>query len=204
MPSPICCLGFVNICTKRAPQGIAECEHALALDRNLAGAHAMYWAWQVFIGRAEETEAHIASRPCASVRATHSLTLVMQFVGMAKIHLGSRRASGRVASAVDRGQPKLSRRPIFTWAPPSRSLAGLTRRVPQSRPVSRSTRPSLSHALRRFDGRPATTQRYLAECERLFEGLRKAGCRRNEASLKAACGSGCDARRLSTGRSIRA
>ena len=30
------------------------------------------------------------------------------------------------------------------------------------------------------------------------------GCRRDEASLKAACGSGCDARRLSTGRSIRA
>ena len=30
------------------------------------------------------------------------------------------------------------------------------------------------------------------------------GCRRNEASLKAACGSGCDARRLSAGRSIRA
>ena len=30
------------------------------------------------------------------------------------------------------------------------------------------------------------------------------GCRRNEASLKAACWSGCDARRLSTGRSIRA
>jgi hypothetical protein len=30
------------------------------------------------------------------------------------------------------------------------------------------------------------------------------GCRRNEASLKAACGSGCDARRLSTGGSIRA
>jgi hypothetical protein len=29
-------------------------------------------------------------------------------------------------------------------------------------------------------------------------------CRRNEASLKAASGSGCDARRLSTGRSIRA
>ena len=30
------------------------------------------------------------------------------------------------------------------------------------------------------------------------------GCQRNEASLKAACGSGCDARSLSTGRFIRA
>ncbi len=32
-------LGLVEIWTKRAVQGIAECEHALALDRNLASAH---------------------------------------------------------------------------------------------------------------------------------------------------------------------
>jgi tetratricopeptide (TPR) repeat protein len=30
-------LGLVEIFTKRAAEGIAECEHALALDRNLAG-----------------------------------------------------------------------------------------------------------------------------------------------------------------------
>jgi TolB-like protein len=30
------CLGVVDIFTKRAAEGIAECEHALALDRNLA------------------------------------------------------------------------------------------------------------------------------------------------------------------------
>ena len=35
-----CLLGFVQIFTNRAAQGIAECERALALDRNLAGAHA--------------------------------------------------------------------------------------------------------------------------------------------------------------------
>ena len=32
-------LGLVDILTKRAAEGIAECEHALALDRNLAYAH---------------------------------------------------------------------------------------------------------------------------------------------------------------------
>jgi hypothetical protein len=31
-------LGLVEILTKRAAQGIAECEYALALDRNLAAA----------------------------------------------------------------------------------------------------------------------------------------------------------------------
>jgi TolB-like protein/class 3 adenylate cyclase len=33
-------LGLVDIFTKRAAEGIAECEHALGLDRNLASAHA--------------------------------------------------------------------------------------------------------------------------------------------------------------------
>src|SRR5271166_3286993 len=33
-------LGYVEIFTKRAAEGIAECEHALTLDRNLAYAHA--------------------------------------------------------------------------------------------------------------------------------------------------------------------
>ena len=33
-------LGIVQIFTNRAIQGIAECERALALDRNLANAHA--------------------------------------------------------------------------------------------------------------------------------------------------------------------
>ena len=50
-------LGAVLIATSRAHQGIAECERALALDRNLAGAHALIGTAKYFIGRAEETEA---------------------------------------------------------------------------------------------------------------------------------------------------
>jgi TolB-like protein/class 3 adenylate cyclase len=53
-------LGLVEILTKRAVQGIAECEHALELDRNLATAHATIGLGKIFIGRAEETDAHIA------------------------------------------------------------------------------------------------------------------------------------------------
>src|SRR5271166_2030923 len=52
-------LGFVDMMTRRAAEGIAECEHALQLDRNLAGAHFAIGLGKVFIGRAEETEAHI-------------------------------------------------------------------------------------------------------------------------------------------------
>jgi hypothetical protein len=52
-------LGYVEILTKRAPQGIAECERALELDRNLASAHAFIGLGKIFVGRAEETEAHV-------------------------------------------------------------------------------------------------------------------------------------------------
>ena len=48
-------LGYVEILTKRALEGIAECEHALALDRNLADAHAYIGLGKIFAGRAEES-----------------------------------------------------------------------------------------------------------------------------------------------------
>ena len=63
-------LGHVYIYTKRAAQGIAECEHALALDRNLANAHAIIGLGKIFVGRAEETEAHIGEALRLSPRDT--------------------------------------------------------------------------------------------------------------------------------------
>ena len=81
-------LGLVDIFTKRAAEGIAECEHALALDRNLANAHAAIGFGKIFIGRAEETEAHIAEALRLSPRDTMAY-IWMTFAGMAKNHLGS-------------------------------------------------------------------------------------------------------------------
>jgi TolB-like protein/Tfp pilus assembly protein PilF len=48
-------LGFTN----RAAQGIAEYERALALDRNMAAAHALIGQNKLFIGLAAESEAHV-------------------------------------------------------------------------------------------------------------------------------------------------
>src|SRR5208283_2924957 len=50
-------LGIVYMFTRRAAQGIAECEHALELDRNLANAHSSIGNGKIYIGHAEETEA---------------------------------------------------------------------------------------------------------------------------------------------------
>jgi TolB-like protein/class 3 adenylate cyclase len=55
-------LGLTFTLTNRATQGVAECEQALALDRNLADAHAII-GWAKFrLGRATETGSALAQR----------------------------------------------------------------------------------------------------------------------------------------------
>jgi TolB-like protein len=80
-------LGLVDIWTKRAAEGIAKCEHALELDRNLADAHANVGFGKIFIGRAEETEAHIAEALRLSPRDTDAYIWLAR-VGLSKLHLG--------------------------------------------------------------------------------------------------------------------
>jgi TolB-like protein/class 3 adenylate cyclase len=81
-------LGAVQMVTKRAAQGIRECERALALDRNLADAHGMIGCAKVFIGRSEETEAHIQEALRLSPRDTGAFRW-MHWAGLAKLHLGA-------------------------------------------------------------------------------------------------------------------
>jgi tetratricopeptide (TPR) repeat protein len=81
-------LGLVYIFTKRATQGIAECEHALALDRNLANAHFSIGVGKTFIGHAEETEAHIVEALRLSPRDP-TAHVWMNNAGLAKLFLGS-------------------------------------------------------------------------------------------------------------------
>ena len=81
-------LGFVDMLTKRAARGIAECEHALALDRNLAQAHAFIGFGKIFAGRAEETEAHVGEALRLSPRDTMAYVWA-GYVAIAMNHLGS-------------------------------------------------------------------------------------------------------------------
>ena len=80
-------LGLVEILTKRAAAGIAECEHALALDRNLANAHAAIGLGKIFVGRAEETEAHVGEALRLSPRDTLAYNW-MAYAGIANNRLG--------------------------------------------------------------------------------------------------------------------
>jgi TolB-like protein/class 3 adenylate cyclase/Tfp pilus assembly protein PilF len=81
-------LGVVYMFTNRAAQGIQECEQALALDRNLADAHGCIGMAKYFVGRPEETEAHIEAALRLSPRDVYAYRWLL-FVGIAKLQLGA-------------------------------------------------------------------------------------------------------------------
>jgi TolB-like protein len=83
-----CLLGLVQIYSKRATQGIAECERALALDRNLAVAHAQIGFAKYATGRGEETETHVLEALRLSPRDT-AANVWMVWVGNAKSQIGA-------------------------------------------------------------------------------------------------------------------
>ena len=81
------CIGMVLGFTGRAVQSIAELDRALALDRNLAGAHALIGQSKLLIGRGEETEAHVQEALRLSPRDPWVYTFFV-IVGFAKSLLG--------------------------------------------------------------------------------------------------------------------
>jgi TolB-like protein/class 3 adenylate cyclase len=81
-------LGLVDIWTRRATEGIARCEHALELDRNIAQAHSLIGYGKLFVGRAEETEPHIAEALRLSPRDPGAFAW-MSYAGMSKNVPGS-------------------------------------------------------------------------------------------------------------------
>jgi TolB-like protein/class 3 adenylate cyclase len=80
-------LGGVYSGTNRAAQGIAACEHALALDRNLVGAHMQIGVAKMRLGRTEETEGHILEALRLSPRDITAY-FWMSMIGAANCYLG--------------------------------------------------------------------------------------------------------------------
>jgi TolB-like protein len=95
------CLGVVYIYTHRAAQGISEFARALALDRNLAAAHAYIGLAQNFVGRGEEAAAHIEDALRLSPRDT-AVYLWRTFNGSVKVFLAkNEEAAGELRLAIE-------------------------------------------------------------------------------------------------------
>jgi TolB-like protein/class 3 adenylate cyclase/Flp pilus assembly protein TadD len=166
-------LGIVDIFTGRAPQGIAECEHALALDRNLAQAHATIGLGKIYVGRAEETEAHVAEALRLSPRDTLAY-IWMTFAGMAKVRLGG----WEQAVAWCRRAIEANRNHPLTYFTLAVALAQLGRPYEAHSAakggLARNPTFSISRARALWTGY-SDDPTYLAQLEPIFEGMRKAG-----------------------------
>jgi TolB-like protein/class 3 adenylate cyclase len=166
-------LGHVELWTKRTLEGIAEFEHALALDRNFAECHAGIGFAKMFIGRAEETEAHIVEALRLSPRDTGAYSWRTR-AGAAKLQLGAYEQ----AVAWFRGAIEDNRNfPLaFFWL--GAALARLERLDEARSAVKAGLALDPSFAISRARGIWASLNddpAYLAQLEPIFEGLREAG-----------------------------
>jgi TolB-like protein len=166
-------LGHVEILTKRAAEGIAECEHALQLDRNLAFAHFAIGLAKVFMGRAEETEAHVVESLRLSPRDTLAYVW-MSTAGLAKLHLGSyEQAVAWCRRAVEANR---NYSPAHFMLAAALAQLGRLDEAHSAVNAGLALNPAISIARARA-ARTAFTDdpTYLAQLQPIFEGMRKAG-----------------------------
>jgi TolB-like protein len=164
-------LGTVYNMTNRSDQGIAECEQALALDRNMADAHAIIGMAKYYLGRAAETEGHIREAFRLSPRDMFAHRW-MHFVGVGKIQLGAdAEAAGWLRRSIEanRNSPLTH----FTLA----AALGLQGSLDEARTAATAglaLNPGFT--IRRLSAsKPSDNPKFLAGRERLYAGMRLAG-----------------------------
>ena len=164
-------IGFVQISTNRASQGIAECRRALELDRNLAMAHGFIGLAKYFSGQAEETEGHIQEALRLSPRDTN-VNAWMTWAGLAKLGLGAdKEAIERLRHAVEMNR---------NTAPAHFFLAAALARVGALDEARSMAEAGLAldpvYTIRRYrTGASSDNPAYLAQRERTADSMRLAG-----------------------------
>ena len=166
-----CLLGTIKIYTNRADRGIAECERALDLDRNLAAAHGYIGLAKYFLGRSEETEPHVQEALRLSPRDTAAYHW-MTSLGCAKQALGAN------AEAVDWFRRSIESNPNFALA--HFFLAAMLAQLSLQDEARASAATGLvldpTFTISRFRGSAVSDNPvYLKLRHRLVEGMRMAG-----------------------------
>jgi tetratricopeptide (TPR) repeat protein len=166
-------LGIVDIYTKRAAEGVAECEQALALDRNLAHGQAAIGFGKIFVGRPEETEAHVVEAFRLSPRDTQAYVWLL-YTGIAKNLL----ARYKEAVTWFRRAIEANRNYPIAYFQLAAALAHLGRldeahsAVTAGLALNPAFTISRAHSTWTAMGDDPT---YLAQLEPIFDGLRRAG-----------------------------
>jgi tetratricopeptide (TPR) repeat protein len=164
-------MGVTYAQTNRASLGIAECERALALDRNLAGAHTAIGLAKILSGSPEETEAHVNEALRLSPRDNRAHVWV-SFAGIAKFHCGrdgEAVACFRRAIELNRNNPA-----AHFYLAALLALLGRLDEAQSSVQAGLAFNPTFT--LSRFRaGAGSDNQTYLSQRERVCDGMRKAG-----------------------------
>jgi len=164
-------LGVVQMWTDRAALGIAECERALVLDRNLANAHAFIGLAKHFLGRGVETETHINEALRLSPRDIYAFRW-LTYAGFAKLHLN---ADAEAVTRFRRGV-EANRNYSVTHFGLATALALLGARDEARAAVQAGLTLDPGFTIRRFrDNAPSHNPTFLAKRERTYEGMRMAG-----------------------------
>jgi TolB-like protein/Flp pilus assembly protein TadD len=156
----------------RAPdRALREFEFALQLDPNHAGAHGYLGLMKFFLGRAGETQGHVAE----AIRLSPRDPLLFHwhfFIGVADVYLG------RVVRGLANLRKSVEINP--NWAlsqfvlAGALGLAGLLAEAAEVRAVAQRLAPNFSIA--KFRGEVVSdNQVYLAQREHMYNGLRLAG-----------------------------
>jgi TolB-like protein/class 3 adenylate cyclase len=163
-------LGGVQISTKRAAQGIRECERALERDRNLADAHASIGWAKVLISRGAEAEAHIQDAFRFSPRDTGAFRW-MQWAGFTKLVLG---ADAEAVAWLRRSLEANRNYPLAHFhLAAALALLGSLEEARGAARAGLALDPTFT--LRRLRGRMSDDPTYVGGSKRVREGMRMAG-----------------------------
>ena len=164
-------LGYVQILTNRGSRGVGELERALTLNRNLGAAHAWIGLAKITLGRAEETEAHVAEAFRISP-SDGAACLWTHIEGRAKLYLGK----DEEAVELFRRSVDASRNYPLNHFYNAAALAHLGRQGEAEAEVKAGLAMASGFNLSRFRGGAESDNAvYLAQRERVTEGMRKAG-----------------------------
>jgi TolB-like protein/class 3 adenylate cyclase/Tfp pilus assembly protein PilF len=170
--------GSVLMLTNRGDHAIAECERALTLNRNIAGAHAQIGIAKLFVGRGEETESHIHEALRLSPRDTDAFSW-FAFVGFAKLYLGTDEAAvAWLRRSIDANRNY----PVAHFALAA-ALAHRGRLDEARSAVRAGLALNPAFTISRFRaGTPSDNPTFLFQRERVYDGMRKAGVPEGEKS----------------------
>jgi tetratricopeptide (TPR) repeat protein len=152
-------------------QAMRECELAINLDRNLASAHALAGVLKVFLGRPDDTKAHVTEAMRLSPRDPE-LGRWFFYLGMSELY------GGRVREAIDPLRKSVQLNPdynlVHLFLASALALEGYDVEAAASAHTGLLLEPTFTIA--GFRAKPRSNNAtYLAQRERIYAGLRKAG-----------------------------